>query len=129
MPHLFQSHAYLRKLHKCCCVWCSAVVFMSCCALVLLGLIIVKPYMHASVFLPSSCTVLNATETLDPAEWKSCSCGQSCSSTYPCLRVMVEYWDTASESAVRSLIHENEQFLHKSLEVIVYTIVYNNKVV
>ena len=90
--------AKLSKQCKCCLQsqTCFLVIYLwlglflaGCIAAVLvISLLVVRPYMKAETFLPSQCQAVRAVYARD--EWE-CSCGKGCASSFPCLEVVVTY--------------------------------------
>ncbi|XP_014669219.1 PREDICTED: uncharacterized protein LOC106810392 isoform X2 [Priapulus caudatus] len=69
----------------------------------------VKPYTIEA--LTCGCAVLYG----QVEAWVPCKCGQGCSSSFPCLQVIVEYWSDAANSTTRAMIYDNEEVSHQSL--------------
>ena len=97
-PNIAIKTAKLGK-QCCCCLQsqtCFLVIYLwiglflaACIAAVLVvSLLVVRPYLKAEHFIPSQC---HAVESVYASEDHQCSCGKGCSSSFPCLEVVVEY--------------------------------------
>ena len=81
--------------------------------LVIVGLLVVQPYHHTSTFRLTQCETVNASY---PGQWRSCSCGgRTCISSYPCLRVTVNY--VISDQRLLGLLHNSDYELAETPEV------------
>ena len=79
-----QSPACLLAIYVCC-----GLLLAACIAtLLVINLVVVRPYLKADHFIPSQC---HAVESVYASEDYQCSCGKDCSSSFPCLEVVVEY--------------------------------------
>ncbi|CAH1239723.1 Hypp5877 [Branchiostoma lanceolatum] len=84
-------------------------------ALIVCGVIIVKPIVETNSleFQETTCTT---TQSYLTGRWITCSCGDKCSSSYPCLRMTVTYvpTNTNNASSVAAVLFDTEQRLNSA---------------
>ena len=92
-------------------VWISLLVLGCLIALIIVGVLVVEPYKEAENFQPSKCTAVSSTYRTE----YNCACGKGCSSTYPCLELVVDMYDQ-SPTPRRAVLHENEAALDRQVK-------------
>ncbi|XP_078616550.1 uncharacterized protein LOC144884886 [Branchiostoma floridae x Branchiostoma japonicum] len=84
-------------------------------AIIVCGVYIVKPMVETNSleFQHTTCTTTTSSLT---GQWIDCSCGRSCSSSFPCLRMTVTYEGStngnASSASVSAVLFDTEQRLN-----------------
>ncbi|CAH1239722.1 KCNMB2 [Branchiostoma lanceolatum] len=82
-------------------------------ALIVCGVVIVKPIIETNSleFKETTCTTTRGYLT---GQWISCSCGDKCTSRFPCLRMTVTYvpTNTNNASSVDAVLFDTEQRLN-----------------
>ncbi|XP_035697614.1 uncharacterized protein LOC118430716 [Branchiostoma floridae] len=104
----------MAKLNMYRCLIVFAMVMAACAAVAIIvcGVVIVKPVIETKSleFEKTRCTT---TKSYLTGRWMDCSCGDKCSSAYPCLRILVTHGgkDNGTYSAV---LFDTEQRLNSN---------------
>ena len=91
--------------HKCFLViylWIGLLLVACAAALVIISLLVVKPYVKADKFIAATCQPVNAVYSSNDQE---CSCGKGCSVTFPCLREKVNLQDLCIQVECNDLFY------------------------
>ena len=122
-----RSHGCLRGCARtrpcsvCLYLFLGIVLLSSFVSVLVVGFLVAAPYQKASRFVAARCAPHQVI--IDRYERK-CSCGKSCSSKYPCLRIQVTYVG-ADGGIVESLMAEDESALHRQVGVL--SLVWGNR--
>ena len=89
-------------------LWLAVLLMLCLSALIVIILFIVRPYMHAETFIPTQC---EAISTVPSQQKQDCSCGKGCSSSFPCLEIVVVFDAIDDKRKHRSFLREHETAL------------------
>ena len=88
-------------------LWLAVLIVICLTALVVVIVFIVRPYLHAQMFQATECRAL---VTVYSEYEKDCSCGKGCSSSFPCVEIIVSLLDEKLQ-VHRSFLREHETAL------------------
>lgn len=83
--------------------WLGLLTIGSAVALVVVGVLLVDPWVEASRFVSTTCTA----DHVQMKGERKCTCGKSCASTYPCVHLEVKFIDHQRD-VKRAILKENE---------------------
>ncbi|XP_031569253.1 calcium-activated potassium channel subunit beta-4-like [Actinia tenebrosa] len=88
---------------------CSAgIIFVSLILLILLGIFVVGPARDGLNLKPATCTVKSYQRGVS----ESCSCGKYCTSSFPCLKIYVDYQPEGKMTNVTDVLLHDTVYEH-----------------
>lgn len=92
-------------------IWIAVFIVGCLTALIVVGVLVVGPYLKAAAFQPTLCVSEGFQHHEDGAK---CSCGKGCSSSYPCVQILVRLI-ALNPNDTQSVLFDNEASLQRKV--------------
>ena len=94
-------------------IWIAVFIVGCLTALIVVGVLVVGPYLKAAGFKGTVCMSEGFQHHQDGTK---CSCGKGCSSSYPCVQVLVRF-SAGLPNATQAVLFDNESSLQRKVRI------------